>query len=85
MHIWTMDKVLILIAAYKEHQLEFLDDNACKNEVWYNIVNDMTAALSTTWRLSMRRNVKMDTLKRYYKMLKILTKIREPENYLGFL
>ncbi|XP_074115928.1 uncharacterized protein LOC141538394 isoform X2 [Cotesia typhae] len=32
-HNWTKSEVLLLIASYKEYQLEFLDDNACNADV----------------------------------------------------
>ncbi|KAK0074348.1 hypothetical protein PV326_012523, partial [Microctonus aethiopoides] len=72
-HNWTKEEVLILIATYKEHQLEFLEENACKTEVWSNIVNDMTATLAEHGLPVIdekKCKTKMDALKRHYKNVK---------------
>ncbi|CAH2090618.1 unnamed protein product [Euphydryas editha] len=72
-HNWTREQVLLLIATYKEHQLEFLDENASKAEVWTNIVKEMGAQLAKHGLPPIdekKCKTKMDTLKRHYKNLK---------------
>ncbi|XP_074104974.1 uncharacterized protein LOC141531230 isoform X2 [Cotesia typhae] len=43
---WSKNEVLLLIAVYKEHQLEFLDVNVTNGDVWVKIATKINETLS---------------------------------------
>ncbi|XP_074101323.1 uncharacterized protein LOC141528927 [Cotesia typhae] len=43
---WSKNEVLLLIAVYKEHQLEFLDANITNGDVWVKITTKINETLS---------------------------------------
>ncbi|CAF4945972.1 unnamed protein product [Pieris macdunnoughi] len=70
---WSKNEVLLLIAAYKEHQLEFLDVNVNNDEVWKKVANDVNETLSVQDLppiANEKFKTKWETLKRHYKGLK---------------